>query len=200
MLLRELNRNGGVESIERYMTRAKVFWRFLKFGRSGDKYVYNDEFYEDLNSIIQEYLLISKDNTNSQDSFILSMQNKYKMSEETRPRASPTESSCIPVISSVSLPTTVPPSIPVVDTNLVFKVNLKVKGLQSIQNFIAKMNCVDKMHVTVEGHEILSAKMLPNMIDSINTCLSFCYQDNPIDQWQKVVSLTISGSTHGMEV
>jgi hypothetical protein len=56
------------------------------------------------------------------------------------------------------------------------------------------------MHAIVEGHEILSAKMLPTMIDSINTCLSFCYQDNPIDQWQKVVSLTINGTTHGMAV
>lgn len=197
---REINRNGG-DSVERYMTRAKVFWRFLKFGRSGDnKYVYNEEFYENLNSIIQEYMLISKDNVNSQDSFIVSMQAKYKMSDVSIPRVSPTENSCMPVSSVPSVPSPVVPSIALVNSSLALKVNLKVKGLHSIQNFIAKMNCVDKMHAIIEGHEILSANMLPTMIDSINTCLSFCYQDNPIDQWQKVVSLTINGTTHGMEV
>ena len=197
----EINRN-GVESVEKYLARAKAFWSFLKVGRSsrtGDisrKDVYNNTFYENLDSIIQEYLDISQDNTQAQISFILKTQSKYKLFEEPKHRESPTKDTSFPVSSPSKVPFTQS-----ADKSPAEIRNFKVKGLRAIQNFIAKLNCIDKMHITlVEEQDTQRSKMLSNSIDIMSTCLTFCYQDNPIYQWQKVVSLTIKGPTHVMEV
>ena len=187
---------------ERYLHRAKAYWRILQSSRFEEvnnckvtvKHHLHDAFYEEIDSILDEFLRISKDDLKAQADFISVICKKYgnqsvKTTLKPVMRVQPSQPVQPPSLAnlnangretktdhaSISTEKTCPQSV---------EEDLKMEGILAIQKYIAQLNCVDRMRLSVENDGIENNNPV------------FCYVDDPLIEWRREVPLKLKYSSN----